>query len=153
MRRWPWGYDWGRAPEKVEKIVSRFVYNPMADLKISGELQAGHQMSLFGGDNGASNLSRFSSIESRFVYRRKNIFNVVYKTDAYGEYDWYSDYGTSYPRQIELGYERLLDDRSSPSKVGVKLFRRDLEAASGGEYQSGANMHMSEAQIYYEYSF
>jgi hypothetical protein len=153
MRRWPWGYDWGRAPEKVEKIVSRFVYKATPDLRINGKIESGHQMSLFGGDNGASNLSRFSSIESRFIYRTKNIVNLVYKTDAYGEYDWHSEYGTSYPRSIELGYERLLDDRAKPSKLGLKLFRRDLEPVSGGEYQNGANEHMSEVQLYYEYSF
>ena len=153
MRRWPWGYDWGRAPEKVEKIVSRFVYNATPDLRINGKIESGHQMSLFGGDNGVSNLSRFSSVESRFVYRTKNIINLIYKTDAYGEYDWHSEYGTAYPRSIELAYERLLDDRASPSKAGIKLFRRDLEAVSGGEFQNGANEYMSEIQLYYEYSF
>jgi len=153
MRRWSWGYDWGRAPEKVEKIVSRFVYNPFNDLRIDGTIESGHQMSLFGGDNGISNLSRYSSIESRFIYRAKNIFNLVYKTDAYGEYDWHGEYGTAYPRSIELGYERLFGNGAWPSKAGLKLFRRDLEPVSGGEYQNGANEHMSEIQLYYEYSF
>ena len=87
------------------------------------------------------------------MYRANNIFNLVYKTDAYGEYDWHGEYGTSYPRSIELGYERLFGDGAWPSKTGLKLFRRDLEPVSGGEYQSGANEHMSEIQLYYEYSF
>ena len=69
------------------------------------------------------------------------------------EYDWHGEYGTSYPRSIELGYERLFGDGAWPSKAGLKLFRRDLEPVSGREYQSGANEHMSEIQMYYEYSF
>jgi beta-galactosidase len=161
IRSWSWGDDWGRDSEKIEKLTSRFVYNPFNSLKITGEIEAGHQMPLFGGnpDNRANptstedNLSQFLSIDTKFVYGQKNIFSVVYKNDAYGEYDWYADYGTSFPRQLQLGYERLLDDTSRPSKIGFMWFKRDLNSGSGGDWQGGQNDSMRELQLYYVHSF
>ena len=160
VRRWDWGNDWGRSPEKTERIFSRFVYNPFESLKITGELEAGHQVPLFGGDpdpadplNTLDNMTRFTSIDTKFIYRQKNVFSVVYKNDAYGEYDWYANYGTSFPRQLMLGYERLLDDRAKPSKVGIRAFKRDLNAQSGGDFAGGDNRDMRELQLYYVYQF
>jgi len=160
VREWDWGRDWGRSAENIEKIFSRFVINPTNDLKITGELEAGHQQPLFGGDvdpsdptNTISNITRFTSLDMKFVYKQKNVISMVYKEDAYGEYDWYANYGTSYPEQLMLGYERLLDDRSRPSKLGVTAYKRSMDANSGGDWQSGANRDMSEIQLYYSYSF
>ena len=160
MRVWSWGTDWGRSAEKTEHIFSRFVYNPTNSLKITGEIESGHQVPLFGGDrdpgdplNTLDNKTRFTSVDTKFVYEQRNIFSLVYKNDAYGEYDWYSNYGTSFPRQLQFGYERLLDDRSAPSKVGFMWFKRDLNSSSGGDWQSGQNDSMRELQLYYVHSF
>lgn len=160
MRVWDWGADWGRSPEKTERIFSRFVYNPIDSLKISGEIESGHQVPLFGGNrdpgdplNTLDNKTRFTSVDTKFVYRQNNIFSLVYKNDAYGEYDWYANYGTSFPRQVMFGYERLLDDRANPSKIGFKLYKRDLNDQSGGDFAGGANRDMREAHVYYVYSF
>ena len=160
VRSWDWGRDWGRSPEKTERIFSRFVYNPADSLKITGEIESGHQVPMFGGDrdpadpvNTLDNKTRFTALDAKFVYEQRNIFHFVYKNNAYGEYDWYANYGTSFPRQRMFGYERLLDDRSNPSKIGFKLYKRDLNDHSGGDFAGGANRDMREAHVYYVYSF
>jgi len=103
--------------------------------------------------NTLDNKTRFTSVDTKFVYQQRNIFSFVYKNDAYGEYDWYGEYGISFPRQVMFGYERLLDDRASPSKIGFKLYKRDLNDQSGDDFAGGANRDMREAHVYYVYSF
>jgi hypothetical protein len=146
--------DDGRPAEELTRYSSRIVVNPTDGVKITADIEAGHQQpveSNFG-------ISRFTSFESTIVHNARNIYTFSYANDAYGEYDYYRNYGTSYPRQVSVGYERLLGDLEAPSRIGIKGFKRNLDAASepGGEYTDGesfVNRHMYEIQAYFIYEF
>ena len=154
--------DSGRPEEELIRYSSRLVVNPSDSIKITADIEAGHQQPV----DSEFGLSRFTSFESTLVHNSRNIFTVSYANDAYGEYDYYRDYGTSYPRQISAGYERLVGDLAAPSRVGIKGYKRNLNAASapGGEYSDGTadnaysdgsftNRYMYEIQLYYVYAF
>ena len=145
--------DDGRPAEELLRYSSRLVINPIDSIKITADLEAGHQQpvdSQFG-------LSRFSSAESTLVHNARNVYTLSYANDAFGEYDYYRDFAISYPRQVSFGYERLIGDLAKPSRLGIKGYKRNLDAESGGEYedadQTFRNRHMYEVQLYYVYAF
>ena len=145
--------DDGRPAEELLRYSSRIVVNPTDGIRITADLEAGHQQPI------ASNvgLSRFSSVESTLVHNARNVYTLSYANDAFGEYDWYRNFGTSYPTQVSLGYERLIGDLAKPSRLGIKGYKRNLDAESGGEYEDAGqtfrNRHMHEVQVYYVHAF
>jgi len=145
--------DNGRPAEELLRYSSRIVVNPTDGIKITADLEAGHQQPI----ESNVGLSRFSSAESTLVHNARNVYTLTYANDAYGEYDWYRNFGTSYPRQVSLGYERLIGDLAKPSRLGIKGYKRNLNAESGDEYddagQTFRNRHMYEVQVYYVYAF
>ena len=145
--------DNGRPPEELIRYSSRLVANPTETIKVTADIEAGHQQPI----ESNVGLSRFSSVESTVVHNARNVYTATYANDAYGEYDWYRNFGTSYPRQVSLGYERLIGDLGAPSRLGIKGYKRNLNAESGDEYddagQTFRNRHMYEVQVYYVYAF
>jgi len=145
--------DNGRPPEELIRYSSRLVANPTESIKVTADIEAGHQQPI----ESNVGLSRFSSVESTVVHNVRNVYTATYANDAYGEYDWYRNFGTSYPRQVSLGYERLIGDLGAPSRLGIKGYKRNLNAESGDEYddagQTFRNRHMYEVQVYYVYAF
>jgi len=145
--------DNGRPPEELIRYSSRLVANPTETIKVTADIEAGHQQPI----ESNVGLSRFSSVESTVVHNVRNVYTATYANDAYGEYDWYRNFGTSYPRQVSLGYERLIGDLGAPSRLGIKGYKRNLNAESGDEYddagQTFRNRHMYEVQVYYVYAF
>jgi hypothetical protein len=145
--------DDGRPAEELLRYSSRLVINPVDSIKITADLEAGHQQPI----ESNVGLSRFSSVESTLVHNARNVYSLTYANDAYGEYDWYRNFGTSYPRQVSLGYERLIGDLAKPTRLGIKGYKRNLNAESGDEYddagQTFRNRHMYEVQVYYVYAF
>ena len=68
------------------------------------------------------------------TYKDLNQFGFNYMTDVYGEEDYYTDFGTIFPKVIELFYERRLDDGARPSKIRFELLQRDLDSGSGADF-------------------
>ena len=143
----------GRPAEELLRYSSRIVVNPTDGIRITADLEAGHQQP---GD-GQFGLSRFSSVESTLVHNARNVYTLSYANDAFGEYDYYRDFGIIYPRQVSLGYERLIGDLAKPSRLGIKGYKRNLDAESGEEYEDAGktfrNRHMYEVQVYYVHAF
>lgn len=146
--------DFGRAPEVVNMLSSRVMLNPTDDIRVRLEIDGGLQQPLIGdtATGAGKEVNKFWSLEGAVVHNSQNVYSFKYAKDAFGEYDFQREFGIRYPKQIELGYERLLDTSASPSKYGVKAFYRTLDENST-EYLNGANDSMVEVKAYFTYSF
>jgi len=131
--------DTGRPAEVQRTLEGRLVVNPTDTVRLNMNFAAGQQVPL------ANNIeiTDFASVSGTVVHKAKNVYSFMLARDAYGEYDYHENFGTSYPWQAMIGYERMLDWGAGNSKAGIKATKRTLDAEPD----------QSEISAYLTYSF
>lgn len=134
--------DAGRTAEKITKVEGRLVLNPTDAIRLNMNFAVGKQQPVFA----QREVSNFASVAGTVVVESKNVYSFMLARDAFGEYDFQEEQGVSYPLQVMLGYEHVLDLGDGDSRVGVKAVRRTYEAGSTLDEES-------EVRAYFTYSF
>ena len=134
--------DAGRTAEKVTKLEGRIVVNPTDVIRLNMNFAVGKQQPVFSDQE----VTNFASIAGTVVHESKHVYSFMLARDAYGEYDFQEEQGVSYPLQVMLGYEHVLDLGDGDTRVGVKGVRRTYESGSSLDSES-------EVRAYFTYSF
>lgn len=140
-------------------LKSKMVFNTSSRLKAIINLEAGKQQSSGQVSKNGTVLKpvEYESVEGKFVFKQQDIISGKIVNNGWGPHDFERQFNTTYPRQYEAKYVRLLDKgktEKNSSKFTIKFLHRTLDENSENEfYQDGLNTDMSEVQAYLEYKF
>jgi len=150
----------GLGAEDVYLLHSKMIFNPERNRRYVMNLQFGKQQStgqVRDDDGELLEAVEYFSVEGKFIVDREHIYTAKFIEDGFGPYDFQRQFNLAYPRQLWLGYTRLLDNRRDEllsSKWGVNLLYRELDERSpDDEFEEGENEYMFELQTFYKYSF
>lgn len=99
--------------------------------------------------------AEYLSVDGKLILHKRNIFSASFKKDGFGPYDFQREFNVRYPKQVRLGYVRLLDvgkGEKDSTRIGVRVLYRTLNQYST-EYLAGLNDYMYELQSYFIYKF
>ena len=147
----------GLPAEDVWRASSRMVFNTENRTNVVLKLEAGRQQST-GTAEGPTR--EFYKTEAKFLLTNNHIIEGYVYKDAWGPYDFYRQFNSTYPYQYKLDYSILMgpynwsDPRGATSKWGVRALYRTLDENSPQEeYQDGRNNSMFEIITYLNFNF
>jgi len=149
----------GLPAEDVWSVSSRMVFNTDNRAKYIVNLKSGFQQST-GDPNGGTR--KFHEVHGKAVLGNKHIISGYMKKDAWGPYDFYRQFNTTFPEQYKLDYQILLDGSGdqfrstggNPTSVGIRaLYRTNDENSPANEYLDGENDYIFQTVFYFTYRF
>jgi beta-galactosidase len=137
----------GLPAEDVWTVSSRMVFNPKPGQKLITKIVRGFDQSTGEPDGGTRDYWQF---EWKAIFGGRHTFEGYYMKDAWGPYDFYRQFNTTFPEQIKLDYSILLGGSAGgftsavgeqeATKIGIRTIYRsgdensDLDPVLEGDY-------------------
>ena len=157
----------GLPSEDVWGVSTRMVFNPNPNAKYIIKVVRGFDQSTGLPGNASGTLDYaprdYWQLHWKAELKRRHMLSGFFMKDAWGPYDFYRQFNTTFPEQIKIDYAYLLggtgmfgsvNDEDRASKIGVRaLYRTSDENSPEIEYLDGLNDWTAMIVAYFTYQF